>query len=405
MTFAAIDAWKSWNDEIESGESLPKGMSKDDKVFYNCGSLNITDSKVLPPWELATIETMEMSGHIDTQLVTNDPRHIALARSRGQTINPFAQSPKGSSTVGVLDSSGGVAIADKACRLALHKAQSLGVKFILGSQTGAFSSFEHGSSPAITGVQTKDNKIHPCKIAILACGGWTPSILPSLDGLCETTAGSVALIKLPPKNKAPELWGKYAPENFPTWMYKMRDGEEGGLYGFPRDDLGFVKIGYRGTKYTNPVVQGDGKERSLPATRWSEDQRLTQIPKQAMDVMQGYVRDFMPELEPLGIALTRVCWYNDSFDNHFVVDRVPGLDGVVVATGGSGHAFKYLPILGDYIVDVVEGISTRQVVNSWKWRSQGEEKPVNVLMEGSTGSRALCNVPLSSHGKVAASKL
>lgn len=409
MTFEAIEAWNSWNDELAAGMSLPPGLSRADKVFHKCGSLNIADSPDLPPWELATVRAMEEQGHVDTQLLTTDPRHIAIAKSRGQNIDPFRRAGR-KSTTGVLDSSGGVAVADKACRFVLHKAKQLGVKVVFDAAAGAFQSFEYSStpptaSPKIIGVRTKDGKVHSCVQVVLACGGWTPSLLPNLDGLCEATAGSVALIKLPPVSSAPELWDRFSPAEFPTWMYKMRDGASGGLYGFPRDDNGFVKIGYRGTKYTNPKPQADGHERSVPATRWSEGEKLTQIPQQAMSVIQGFIHEFLPELEPLGIAMTRVCWYTDTFDNHFIVDQVPGLEGLMVATGGSGHAFKYLPILGDFVVDVLEGNDARPVVKSWKWRRQGGEKPVNVLMEGSEGARALRNVPLSSHGAPSKSKL
>ena len=42
-----------------------------------------------------------------------------------------------------------------------------------------------------------------------------------------------------------------------------------------------------------------------------------------------------------------MCWYTDSLDNSFVIDYVPGYaDTVFVASGGSGHGFKFLPVLG-----------------------------------------------------------
>jgi len=82
---------------------------------------------------------------------------------------------------------------------------------------------------------------------IMACGGWTPSLIPELDGLCETTAGSVAFYEIPRDDL--ELWERFGPEKFPSFAVGIRDGEKGGIYGFPRDEQGFLKIGYRGTKY------------------------------------------------------------------------------------------------------------------------------------------------------------
>jgi sarcosine oxidase/L-pipecolate oxidase len=397
LTFEAIEAWKAWNSELASGNDLPPSMSEEDKVFHNCGNLSMTDSDVLPDFELATIKTMEECGHENTQLVTTEPQHVAIAEERGQgfALDPFLRKKRGKSNLGVLDSTGGVAVADKACRFALHKARRYGAKFILHPVAGAFDSFVKDAKGKTIGIKMKDGRTHEADLTVMACGGWTPSLLTQLDDLCETTAGSVVLYKIP---RSSSLFERFAPERFPSWLWKVRDGAEGGLYGFPRDDQGYLKIGYRGTKYTNPQPQADGRERSVPVTRWTDEQKLTQIPEQAMNVLQGFAAEYLPELkeENIDVELTRVCWYTDTFDNHFVVDYVPGDDGLFVATGGSGHAFKYLPNIGNWIVDVLEGVGEeRPAVKSWKWRSLGQDKPVNTLMEGSLSERALRNVRLT----------
>lgn len=43
-----------------------------------------------------------------------------------------------------------------------------------------------------------------------------------------------------------------------------------------------------------------------------------------------------------------MCWYIDSLDNSFIIDYVPGYSKTLfVASGGSGHGFKFLPVLGE----------------------------------------------------------
>lgn len=43
-----------------------------------------------------------------------------------------------------------------------------------------------------------------------------------------------------------------------------------------------------------------------------------------------------------------MCWYIDSWDNSFIIDYVPGYSKTLfVASGGSGHGFKFLPVLGE----------------------------------------------------------
>ncbi|KAK2788407.1 hypothetical protein FQN51_002900 [Onygenales sp. PD_10] len=410
LAIEALSIWNSWNDEIASGKTVPPGMTTADRVFINNGHMVLTDAdslETLPAFEAATIAGMEAAGYKDTQLITADPRHQEIAKSKGleSAMNAFRRKDKNKVNVGVLDITGGLTVADKACCFALCKARSLGVNFVLGSIAGEFQTvyFEPGTNTKAVGIKTRDGTIHPAAMNIVACGGWTPSLIPELDGLCEATAGSVALLKIPRESP---LFSRLGPDRFPSWQYKMRDGAEGGLYGFPRDDDGWFKVGYRGTKYTNPVKQDDGKERSVPITRWSSpsteasDRRIKAVPKQALKVIQSFLDDFVPELatEGIKVSLSRICWYTDSYDNHFVIDRVPGRDGLMVATGGSGHAFKYLPIIGSWVVDVLEGVGLeRPGIKACRWRKlEAGVQPGNVLMEGSRGSRALGNVPLSS---------
>lgn len=387
----ALRGWHAWNAEIRTGRDLPDGMTPEDEVFVNCGSLQCGDGQELTPFERATVDNMEARGHKGTQLVNNDPAHLKLAAERGlsRAMNPFARK-----TVGVLDTTGGYAVADTACRYALHKAQRLGVTFVLGLQFGKLAHITYDGCKT-TGLQTADGKHHPASMVILACGGWTPSLLPSMDGLCETTGGSVIVLKIPDGHPLRE---RFHHSRFPSYMHKMRDGADGGIYGFPVDAHGHLKIGYRGTKYTNPQVQPDGRERSVPVTRWTEGSRLTQIPEQACAVLRRFLDEYMPELGEAGIDVwtSRVCWYTDSYDNHFVVDRVPGTEGVMVATGGSGHAFKFLPNVGDWVVDIMEGKGMdRELVRAWRWREPREgQAVVNELGQGSKGERALGNVKL-----------
>jgi sarcosine oxidase/L-pipecolate oxidase len=346
--------------------------------------MNSDDS--LTAFDHATHANMTASGYSRTQIVLSNPKDVEKARSDGYgfAINPFGRPED--KNFGLLDTVGGFAYADKACRFALHKARSYGVKTIFGSVSGTFTSFTHSSSSPnrITGVKTADGKVHAAALTILACGGWTPGLLPSLDNLCETTAGSVFIFQLPPESA---LWEKFALENFPTWTYKVRDGASGGLYGFARDPTGIVKIGYRGTKYTNPQTQPDGKVRSVPITRYTSES-LKELPGTAVDVVGKFVDEFLPELRRCEM-MSRLCWYTDSYDNHFVIDFVPGTEGLMVATGGSGHGFKFLPNLGKYVVDRIEGDKSG-LLKLWQWREKGSgEVPYNVIGEGEQSQTVL----------------
>jgi sarcosine oxidase/L-pipecolate oxidase len=71
----------------------------------------------------------------------------------------------------------------------------------------------------------------------------------------------------------------------------------------------------------------------------------------------------------------------------------------MVATGGSGHGFKYLPVLGKWIVDIIEckelSGGDAEVARRWRWRSrESGVLPYNRLMEGSAGGRGLAKQAL-----------
>lgn len=50
-----------------------------------------------------------------------------------------------------------------------------------------------------------------------------------------------------------------------------------------------------------------------------------------------------------------ICLYTMSADGHFLVDQVPEHPNVVFATGLSGHGFKLVPVIGKYLVELLQG--------------------------------------------------
>jgi sarcosine oxidase/L-pipecolate oxidase len=77
-----------------------------------------------------------------------------------------------------------------------------------------------------------------------------------------------------------------------------------------------------------------------------------------------------------------MCWYTDSPDGDWVIGHYPGDSGLVLATGGSGHAFKFLPTLGKLVVDAIENkldpkLAARFAVDRQVKPPNGERKSVD----------------------------
>ncbi|EGE77463.2 hypothetical protein BDDG_00400 [Blastomyces dermatitidis ATCC 18188] len=151
------------------------------------------------------------------------------------------------------------------------------------------------------------------------------------------------------------------------------------MYGFPVDERGCMKLGYRRTKYTH--AKYSHYEMNISINQWCPDGA-------SIHMLRRFFDTYMIELREYGIGISgnRLCWYTDSFDNQFVIDHRPG---VVVATGGSGHAFKFLPAIGRSVADVVDGNKASQVMlKTWQWRKPDPvQTPVRVLMEGMDSPR------------------
>ncbi|RYC65119.1 hypothetical protein CHU98_g1115 [Xylaria longipes] len=381
----AAEIWDAWNQEIASlaGEELPEVLRKGErKLWYKCGFLRMGAGCEFADFELQTLRNMEKEGIRDTQFKSDDDDDTERAACTGwaHKLDVCGRQRRFGVHKAVLDSSAGFVMAYKSCAWAQHLARKSGVEFILHPAKGKVVGID--TTPDQTSVlRTADGMIHEGDLVVVAGGGWTVGLLPEADGLIETTAGSVATIQLP--HDRPDLWDRFSPDNFPVVTWGMKEGKD--VYSFPRDEDGVIKIGFRRTKWTS---YGDvaGKRISVPTP---VDVVGENIPVPALEGIKEYISLNLPELAELGLSSTWLCWYTDSIDNSFVVDFVPGRPRVAICSGGSGHGFKFLPILGREVVKILEGKGDQTVYGQmWKWRTSAA-KERNGLEEGEQGPRVL----------------
>ncbi|WRT66076.1 uncharacterized protein IL334_003029 [Kwoniella shivajii] len=417
LALSGRKVWQSWNDQIASSSQtdLPPALTPKTQLYVNNGFLRISTHSELSEYDNVSLEYLEKADLRKYQTVrTNKEDRARLAKldkeQPGQNwmhkldlFKDRLDPDNGKPLDGFLDVTGGFTRADKACAWVLHLCKKAGVKFVLGKQEGKLSKLleekDSSGGKVMKGIQTADGKQHLGDLVIVAAGGWTPSIVPDMNRLLETTAGSVATVQLP-KNR-PDLWDKYSPEKFPALAFGLTGHNSpvyGGLYGFPRTEDGLIKIGYRGRKWTNYETSPiNGQRVSMPRTAFSDDP-IHHVPKLAIDSLRTFIETFWSDLTELGITKTRLCWYTDSNDNNFVIDYVPGYNkSLFVCSGGSGHGFKFLPVLGDHVVNQVEG-KQDQFTNLWKYRKPSEtETHVNGLDEGEAGDRVLAKLQLAQN--------
>jgi len=68
---------------------------------------------------------------------------------------------------------------------------------------------------------------------------------------------------------------------------------------------------------------------------------------------RDYIAFRFPALKDAPLLESRVCQYENSPDNNFIVDRHPRHGNVWLLGGGSGHGFKHGPALGEMVAELV----------------------------------------------------
>ena len=98
---------------------------------------------------------------------------------------------------------------------------------------------------------------------------------------------------------------------------------------------------------------GDPAERPTFETR--VDERFV-----AEDLLPTAVRTF-PPLADAAIARRWVGLYEMTPDRHPILGRAPGLPGLVLANGFSGHGFQHAPIVGKLLAELIVDGGARTV--------------------------------------------
>ncbi|ORY56985.1 FAD dependent oxidoreductase [Pseudomassariella vexata] len=405
LAIEARDMWLAWDKTIKevNPASLPQGLTPEDKLFYVCGCYFMGEGLTLEGENKDSLDTMTKTAPDFRKMlfVKNDAEdEERLGRISPKWVEKYHLLDRinNGETNGFLDINAGINISDKACVYARYLCVQAGVKFVLGEPQGQFKTLiieSNGTQKRVAGIKTCDGKRHFGDLVIVAAGGWTASIVPEAHNIVEATAGTVMFIDIPKHRQ--DLWKRFHSDNYPAWCYWTREGEDffdGG--GFPISKEGRLKFIFRGRKFTNfqDHVTEPNLRVSIPRTKYSKDP-INTVPLYGLSKLKEIVCQAFPELAELGFTDSRLCWYPDSIDEDFVVDYVPGYsDSLFVCSGGCGHAFKFLPILGRHVKNQIERIPD-QFTPVWKWRAAEEGKPNNGLSEGETGPREMSKLEMA----------
>jgi sarcosine oxidase len=158
---------------------------------------------------------------------------------------------------------------------------------------------------------------------VIATGAWLPELVPALRADVHVVPQTIAYFRL-----------GVAARTLPAWIH-FGGAPRGVTYGVPEVGRDALKAGHHVTK--GP----DADPETVAAPPWSEAEALRPELDRILAVPVG---------ELLGVES---CLYTMTLTEDFVIDGWPGDPRVAFASACSGHGFKFAPLTGRILAELV----------------------------------------------------
>lgn len=227
---------------------------------------------------------------------------------------------------GILEHRAGMLAPEAAIGAALGVAERLGARVHRGDPVLRWR--QEGESVL---VETAHGT-HAASHLIISAGMWVQELLREL-ALPVVVQRNVLYWFAPARDA--ELFG---PGRFPVFLGEVMPDTI--WYGFPDTGDG-VKVALH---HHGPATSPEQVDRTVHP---SEAMQLRAMLDRFMPAASGALRE------------TGVCTYTNAPDEHFIIDRHPFADRVLIASPCSGHGFKFASAIGEVLVDLVQTGTSR----------------------------------------------
>jgi len=162
---------------------------------------------------------------------------------------------------------------------------------------------------------------------VFACGPWLGKLFPETIGnRIRSTRQEVFFFGTPVGNQ------HFTEARLPVWA----DHRDQFMYGIPGNQGRGFKIA---DDTRGPEFDPTSGERTVSA--------------EGLRSVRDYIGFRFPALKNAPLLESRVCQYENSPDNNFIIDRHPRHENIWLLGGGSGHGFKHGPALGEMVAGLV----------------------------------------------------
>ena len=334
----ALDGWRQWNARwnADGGRSLfhECGVAFLTRTPMALGAVAAPDGHPLGGFEAESYQALLRRGHA--------PQRLGAAEIHAR----YPAWREGAFVDGYFNPEGGWAESGAVVATLAREAESRGVRLCRGLTCAGL--LERGAR--VAGVVTREGATLEADHVVVAAGTWTPRLLPHLGGALRSVGQPV--FHLAPRDPSP-----FEAARFPVFG---ADIAQTGYYGFPVQPNGVVKIANHGVG--RDVDPGDVASAN---SELGAPERVVSAAE--VEALRAFLRDTFPGLVDAPIVGTRLCVYGDMWDEQFLIARDPEREGLTVAAGGSGHAFKFAPVLGGLIADATLGVP-HPALERFAWR-------------------------------------
>jgi sarcosine oxidase len=230
----------------------------------------------------------------------------------------------------VLQPDGGFLEPERCIAAHVAQAEALGAEVRAGVRV-------RGWRPRGDGVEVEAGGEAISAAHVVFCGGsWLPVLVPELAPWLAIERQVVGWF-------AVSHPGRFAARTFPIFNLLS---DHGHFYGFPEFGVPGFKIGRY--HHRSEPADPDAPDREVHA----EDEAL----------LRQCLRECFPDANG-ALLRASTCLFTNTPDEHFIIDRVPGIPQALLVSACSGHGFKFCSVIGEVVADLVTAGRTRHDIS------------------------------------------
>ncbi|KAF1831758.1 fructosyl amino acid oxidase [Decorospora gaudefroyi] len=260
--------------------------------------------------------------------------------------------------------------AEKATRSFTKVALESGVKRVTGEVQELLLDSKRTN---LAGVKLRGGRVLKAEKIVLAAGAWTSALLSPIEDALKiqaqdrierqvTAVGRVSAYYTLDQQQTQDMIDSKLP-------VVVIEGEVDIIP--PSQPNRTLKINDLKTEIVNKVTTPSGHHITAPSPRDQND-----VPEKLKRESAKVMQDAMPEWTHNRTPdRWRICYDAVTPTEDWLMCQHPhsGLSNLYIAVGGSFHSYKFLPVAGAYMINVLKGLSNGEEKDrAWKWKSKEE---------------------------------